>query len=197
MSDDSSSEDEITKRILQDSIDNDLLTNDMYTSNSKKQKIKNTTDKTVSAVQFKPSLRHIIEDEGHDYNFIKVTPEFQNFVAKHLFKHLESEIVEKKHKKKKTCSAENIQKGIHLFKGSATLIDNVTFQPTLRTHRKKAQQHRDDERLILERASEVAVSTEQVLNREEVKHWAKVTKGKVMQVRPNGEGTFDVISDDF
>lgn len=36
MSDDSSSEDEITKRILKDSIDNDLLTNDLYKNGDKK-----------------------------------------------------------------------------------------------------------------------------------------------------------------
>lgn len=43
----------------------------------------------AQSVQTKPSLRYIIEDEGHDHNFIKVTPEFQEFVAKNLFKHLE------------------------------------------------------------------------------------------------------------
>lgn len=36
MSDDSSSEDEITKRILKDSIDKDLLTNDLYKNGAKK-----------------------------------------------------------------------------------------------------------------------------------------------------------------
>lgn len=36
MSDDSSSEDEITKQILKDSIDTDLLTNDLYNSSSEK-----------------------------------------------------------------------------------------------------------------------------------------------------------------
>lgn len=43
----------------------------------------------TSSVQTKPSLRYILEDDGHDHNFIKVTPEFQEFVAKNLFKHLE------------------------------------------------------------------------------------------------------------
>jgi hypothetical protein len=42
-----------------------------------------------SSVSSKPSLRYILEDDGHDHNFIKVTPEFQEFVAKHLCKHLE------------------------------------------------------------------------------------------------------------
>lgn len=41
------------------------------------------------SVKTKPSLRYILEDDGHDHNFIKVTPEFQEFVAKHLSKHLE------------------------------------------------------------------------------------------------------------
>lgn len=43
MSDDSSSEDEITKRILKDSIDNDLLTNDLYNNSSNSQKPLNKT----------------------------------------------------------------------------------------------------------------------------------------------------------
>lgn len=43
----------------------------------------------VKSLQKKPSLRYIVEDDGHDHNFIKVTPEFQEYVAKNLFKHLE------------------------------------------------------------------------------------------------------------
>lgn len=43
----------------------------------------------VNTVQMKPSLRNIIEDDVHNHNFIKVTPEFQEYVGKSLFKHLE------------------------------------------------------------------------------------------------------------
>lgn len=39
MADDSSSEDEITKRILKDSIDTELLTNDLYTDSSTKKRL--------------------------------------------------------------------------------------------------------------------------------------------------------------
>lgn len=44
----------------------------------------------TNSLPTKPSLRYIIEDDDHHHhNFIKVTPEFQKFVAKCLFKHLE------------------------------------------------------------------------------------------------------------
>lgn len=43
----------------------------------------------INPAQSKPSLRYVIEDDNHDHNFIKVTPEFQEFVAKNLFKLLE------------------------------------------------------------------------------------------------------------
>lgn len=43
----------------------------------------------TNSIVTKPSLRYTVEDDGHDHNFIQVTPEFQEFVAKHLSKHLE------------------------------------------------------------------------------------------------------------
>lgn len=47
MTDDSSSEDEITKRILEDSIDTDLLTNDLYNNSNNKK----TVDKMKSMIK--------------------------------------------------------------------------------------------------------------------------------------------------
>lgn len=52
MLDDSSSEDEITKRILKDSIDTDLLTNDLY-NNSIKKSLDNTKSKKVHITNVK------------------------------------------------------------------------------------------------------------------------------------------------
>lgn len=43
----------------------------------------------TNSIKTKPSLRYINEDDGQNHNYIKVTPEFQEFVAKNLFKHLE------------------------------------------------------------------------------------------------------------
>lgn len=194
MSDDSSSEDEITKRILKDSIDTDLLTNDLYSSNPSKNSLDKI--KSINTVQIKPSLRHIIEDDGHNHNFIKVTPEFQEFVAKSLFKHLESEIIEKKkkHKKLKIDNTDE-SRGIHLFNGSAKLLNSSLDEPTTEIKRKRHLKNTSDE-VILQRASETAVSPEWILNRDAVQGWAKVTKGKIMKVKSNREGTFDIIDDE-
>jgi len=40
------------------------------------------------------------------------------------------------------------------------------------------------------------VSSEWILNRDAVQGWAKVTKGKIMKVKSNREGTFDIINDE-
>ncbi|XP_015370201.1 PREDICTED: uncharacterized protein LOC107166159 [Diuraphis noxia] len=196
MTDDSSSEDEITKRILKDSIDTDLLTNDLY-SNSPGKKPSDKI-KSINTVPIKPSLRYIIEDDGqgHHHNFIKVTPEFQEFVAKSLDKHLESKIIEKrkKHKKLKIDST-NESKGIHLFNGSAKLLNSSYDESTTGVKRKRHLKNTSDE-VILQRASETAVSPEWILNRDAVHGWANVTKGKIMKLKSNSEGTFDIISDE-
>ncbi|KAL4089709.1 hypothetical protein QTP88_024687 [Uroleucon formosanum] len=195
MSDDSSSEDEITKRILKDSIDTDLLTNDLY-SNSPSEKPSDKI-KSINTVQVKPSLRYIIEDDGHNHNFIKVTPEFQEFVAKSLFKHLESQIIEKKkkHIKLKIDNTDE-SKGIQLFNGSPKLLNSPLDESTTGIKRKRHLKNTSDE-VILQRASETAVSSEWILNRDAIKGWAKVTKGKIMKVKSNREGTFDIINDEI
>ncbi|CAI6363900.1 unnamed protein product [Macrosiphum euphorbiae] len=194
MSDDSSSEDEITKRILKDSIDTDLLTNDLY-SNSPTEKPSDKI-KSINAARVKPSLRYIIEDDGHNHNFIKVTPEFQEFVAKSLFKHLESQIIEKKKKHKKLkIDNTDVSKGIHLFNGSPKLLFSPLDESTTGIKRKRHLKNTSDE-VILQRASETAVSSEWILNRDAVQGWEKVTKGKIMKVKSNREGTFDIINDE-
>jgi len=42
----------------------------------------------------------------------------------------------------------------------------------------------------------MAVSPDWILNRDAVQGWAKVTKGKMMKLKSNREGTFDIISDE-
>lgn len=43
----------------------------------------------INLAESKPSLRYVVEDDIHDHNYIKVTPEFQDYVSKNLFKLLE------------------------------------------------------------------------------------------------------------
>ncbi|VVC36130.1 Hypothetical protein CINCED_3A007031 [Cinara cedri] len=194
MSEDSSSEDEITKRILRDSVDTDLLTDDLYKNGSTSGKKPCDRIKNTNLVQTKQSLRYIIEDDGHNHNFIKVTPEFQDFVAKNLFKHLESQIIEKTIKKKhKKDINEVYPKGIHLFNRSTKLLDSFMDEPLITVKRKRCDKSTSD-KLIMQRASEMAVSPEWILNKDAVEGWTKVTKGKIIKVKPNDEGTYDVVS---
>lgn len=62
--------------------------------------------------------------------------------------------------------------------------------------RKRHIKNTSDE-LILQRASEMAVSPEWILNKDAVQGWEKVTKGKIMKVKSNREGTFDIINDEI
>lgn len=88
-------------------------------------------------------------------------------------------------------------KGIHLFNGSTSLLNTiVTDESTTRKKQKRHLQYTSD-KIILQQASEVAVSPEWILNKEAVQGWAKVTKGKILKVKSNKEGTFDVINDEF
>lgn len=107
-----------------------------------------------------------------------------------------SQIIEKKkkHKKLKIDNTDE-SKGIHLFNGSPKLLNSPLDEPTTKIKRKRHLKNTSDE-IILQRASETAVSSEWILNRDAVQGWEKVTKGKIMKVKSNREGTFDIINDE-
>lgn len=67
-------------------------------------------------------------------------------------------------------------------------------EPTIK--RKRYNNKSISDKLILERASETAVSPEWILNKDAVQGWAKISKGKIIKVKRNNEGTFDVIDGD-
>lgn len=105
-----------------------------------------------------------------------------------------SQIIEKKSKTKhKKDINEDHSKGIHLFNGSTKLLDCSINESIITAKRKRPDKSTSDE-LIMRRASESAVSSEWILNKDAVKGWTKVTKGKIMNVKRNNEGTFDVVS---
>lgn len=76
------------------------------------------------------------------------------------------------------------------------MINNIIDESTIATKRKRPNKNTSDE-LILQRATETAVSHEWILNKDAVQGWAKNTKGKVMKVKSNNEGTFDVVSNEI
>lgn len=109
-----------------------------------------------------------------------------------------SQIIEKKtkHKKHQVDNIDDHPRGIHLFNGSTKLIDSFTDESTIAIKRKRPHKNTSDE-LILQRASETAVSHEWILNKDAVQGWAKMTKGKVMKIKSNDKGTFDIVSDEI
>lgn len=62
-------------------------------------------------------------------------------------------------------------------------------------NRKRQHKFTSDE-VILQRASETAVTPEWILKKDSVRGWAKMTKGKIMNVKRNKEGSFDIVSDE-
>lgn len=62
-------------------------------------------------------------------------------------------------------------------------------------NRKRHHKFTSDE-VILQRASETAVTPEWILKKDSVQGWVKTTKGKIMKVKSNKEGSFDIISDE-
>jgi len=48
----------------------------------------------------------------------------------------------------------------------------------------------------LQRASETAVSADWILKKDAIQGWTKVTKGKIMTVKKNNEGSFDIVNDE-
>lgn len=72
----------------------------------------------------------------------------------------------------------------------------MTNEPTTTTKRKRHLQNTSN-KLILQRSLDVAVSSEWILNKDAIQGWAKTTKGKVMKVKSNNEGSFDIVNDEF
>lgn len=109
-----------------------------------------------------------------------------------------SQIIEKKskHKSRQVDNINDHSRGIHLFNGSTKLINSIADESTIKIKRKRPQKNTSDD-LILQRASETAVSPEWILNKDAVRGWPKITKGKVMKIKSNKEGTFDVVSDEI
>lgn len=72
----------------------------------------------------------------------------------------------------------------------------MTNEPTNTTKRKRHLQNTSN-KLILQQSLDVAVSSEWILNKDAIQGWAKTTKGKVMKVKSNKEGSFDIVNDEF
>lgn len=109
-----------------------------------------------------------------------------------------SKIIENKTKQKKRQSSntDDYPKGIHLFNGSTKLLNHVINEP-IDTIKRKRHHEVTSNQTILHRASEAAVTPEWILNKDAVQGWAKISKGKIMELKKNNDGSYDIINDEF
>lgn len=64
------------------------------------------------------------------------------------------------------------------------------------TINKRKRHHKvTSNQIILQRALEAAVTPDWILNKDAVQGWAKVSKGKIMEIKKNNDGSYDIIND--
>lgn len=138
------------------------------------------------------SLRKI-QDEDDQFNELKVTPEFQKFVAGKLEQLLDKQLStctrnEKPAKKHKTNG------GVKLLRDSQVYLDTEQSEPI---HRKVqiGRGRKDDSKSETEKVREAAVDVERILGKEEVKHWAKLYTKPHFRYKANQKGEL-VLSDE-
>lgn len=146
------------------------------------------------------SLRKTQNDDDQ-FNELKVTPEFQRFVAKKLSQLLDAQLTEKitnKHrktiKKRKSDSGDG---GVKLLKKSHVYLD-IDFVPEAPTVDRKARRKRrkiDDEDDELEKVKAAAVEPERILAQTDIKHWAKLCTKPHFKYKQNETGSLVLVDD--
>ncbi|XP_069683936.1 protein CUSTOS [Periplaneta americana] len=136
----------------------------------------------------KPSLRPQLDKE-RQYNDLHVTPEFQSFIAKHLTKIIDRQLVEYNTDLSSLQNGNFSQSdgGVRLFGCSSSYLCAET-NPSYKRKKRKVQ--KEDENEELEKCKEVSVSPDWILSKEETIAWVKSHRGEVLTVNESG----DVIS---
>lgn len=146
-----------------------------------------------------PSLRKSI-NEDEQFNLFRVTPEFRNYVAKHLSAFLEKDLQkvlhqvqteQVSHKKKHNC-------GIKLFKTStvkikkfeADDIDQSKIPQRFALKKNAINVNKDD-------LKQIAISGEEILKGKGTEHWSKRVKRKPFVYQKEKNGTLVNVSDNL
>jgi len=187
----SSSSDEEDER-LKDALDPTLMTQDLYStkqpSSDKVEKVKDVTahvkvEETKSEVQ-KSSQKSLRRDKNKDdiddsrnvTPHLKVTPQFQNYIAKQLDIIIGNSLLETPLEKsaEQTSNGQEQEFVIKLLKRSAKPVD-LTEVPEIKLKRPNLLKHRsipDAQDLSSEELSSIAVTTEQVLAKTGTEYYA-------------------------
>ncbi|XP_057670271.1 protein CUSTOS-like [Diorhabda carinulata] len=190
MSSDSSDED---LALIKEAQDPQFFKENLYSS------IQESKEKLQPVVEL-ASLRKTV-DENEQFNFLKVTPEFQKYVAKQLSfildKQLEKNInyaVEDKvdRKKKKTTS------GVKLFYNSDKLLkagksEELPIEKPVKKFAVKRNILVKEEDL-----KSITVSGAEILSQKDIKYWSNRTKSKkLFNYKQDKNGTLQLVESKF
>ncbi|XP_044739150.1 uncharacterized protein LOC123300619 [Chrysoperla carnea] len=194
MSSDSSSEDEnITK--LQEALDTSFINNNMYSNLNKdvtkKKPERDCKDKT-EIFKKQVSLRPDKKCDLDEFSILKVTPEFQEFVAKNLRKLLDKEI-DLYTSQNDPKATDNNTGGIKLFSNSTVILkDNENYD--LEISSKKPKKTSNENEIDLdEQIKSVAVSPDDILSKKDTLFWSKRTKRKPFVYKKLSNGKLELV----
>ncbi|KAH1011689.1 hypothetical protein HUJ04_001007 [Dendroctonus ponderosae] len=194
MSSDSSDDENLD--LLREAVDHEFLNDSMFT-----EKPFNSQEKAENNPK-PPSLRKT-QDEDEQFNLFRVTPEFQQHVAKHL-----SQIIEDKLQKltkivenKDSVPTQKKRKaGVKLFSNSDKVlkvikVNNLEKQclPRARPLNLKRAYEPIDESAL----KEVAVSSEDILSQKETKSWSNRSKAPVYHYKQSSDGQLVLVEPQF
>ncbi|KAJ8981953.1 hypothetical protein NQ317_002126 [Molorchus minor] len=186
MSSDSSDEENLD--LLKEAQDLQFINDSMFSEKHEKS----NRNSVVEAKKDKlPSLR-VLNDEGDQFNFLKVTPEFQNTLPRNYQKFLDADLNQRLTDKKivKRDGKETAKGGIKLFanskhfirplerlnKTNTEVVNNVNLKKVPRYNKLKVK-------VPEEALREVAVSPGDILSKKGVNSWSTRTKAPVFKYK--------------
>ncbi|XP_065173286.1 protein CUSTOS-like [Atheta coriaria] len=187
-----SSEDDLSK--LKESVDQHFLKADLYDKNSTTC---NETTKTSSS-QPPASLRRNVDAEDEALNLFHVTPEFQNYVAKHLadklekdLKHLEVAVptIQETKPKRKAKGIKLLHSSLHKLK-VPKCNDSDVYEVSIHNAKVNKKLHDFDEEAHEELCKMVAVDGQDILSKKDVKYWSNRSKAEVFSYKKVKRGKY-------
>lgn len=146
------------------------------------------------------SLRNTNNDDDDQFSTFKVTPQFQNYVARHLEKMLEESLSKQlksypsnaediPKRKRKKCRIKLLSDSKHCLKVTDQNVDNTELVNSINAKNAKYRMNKNyDSDEDLDKFKTVAVSPETILAQTEVSHWAKRRKRQVFAYKKLKDG---------
>ncbi|KAJ9590633.1 hypothetical protein L9F63_016344 [Diploptera punctata] len=188
MSSTDSSNEEDNLDLLKEAACVHFMKDSLYKSN---ETTDNAEEQEVAKEKELPSLRTKL-DKDQEYNHLKVTPEFQKYIAKHLSRIIDKQLEENCEdlsisSKLSHVTEDEIVGGVRLFVSSANYLSTDTL-PLPRKKKKKRHVRDIEENLDdAEKYKSVSVTSDWITSGEAVSGWEKSARGEYMRVNKEGE----------